>query len=226
MRHLKAILGFGLALTILSGCVTTQDPFTGETKVSETAKGAGIGAVAGAALGAGGAAVAGGDKSDVAKGAAAGGILGAITGAFAGNRIDQQEARLREELQAAGVSVTRRGDNIVLNMAESLSFAAGQTSVDQRGEEVLASVAKVFIEFEDTKIDVLGHTDGSGKESRNVALSAQRAQNVANSLARKGVSASRLSATGLGSAQPILPNDTRDGRKANRRVEILIAPIA
>jgi len=151
--------------------------------------------------------------------------IGIVVGLINGAKVDRQEAMLREELEKNGVSVTRRGDNIVLNMGKALQFASGATRVTPEGRRVLNSVAIVLKEFDGSIVDVLGFTDDRGAEATNQKISENRAFNVAKVLVDFGVDARRLAVAGRGEADPIAPNTVPEGRERNRRVEIHIRPL-
>jgi len=211
--------------TLLAGC--QANPYTGEEELSNTTTRGAAGVAVGAAIGAGvGAAASKGDAEVTLLGAAIGGLLGGLIGASQGQELDRQEALLREKLQAAGVSVDRRGDNIVLNLAQGVSFAPGETTIDGKGQQILDAIKEVLVEFDDTTIDVFGYTDNQGNDVQNRSVSLERARNVALYLQGSGVSPDRLRFHGVGDADPIAPNDTPEGRAANRRVELHIAPVA
>jgi len=199
----------------LVGCQTT-DPYTGEEKVSKTTIGAGVGAAGGAIIGA----IAGNRK-----GALIGAGIGALAGGLVGNYMDRQEAKLRAQLQGTGVSVTRSGDNIILNMPGNVTFATDSADVSSSFYPVLDSVALVINEFEKTYVDVVGHTDSTGRAEYNQQLSERRAQSVANYLEGHQVLAQRLLVRGLGASSPIASNETPQGRQQNRRVEIVLVPL-
>ena len=144
-KKLAAVL---LAATMLASCTT--DPFTGQQRVSNTAGGAalgaGLGALAGLAVG--GSSVA--QRNAVLIGAG----IGALTGGAIGNYMDRQEAALRAQLQGTGVSVTRVGDQIVLNMPSNITFATDQDAVKAGFYPTLNSVALVLKRFNQTVVDV------------------------------------------------------------------------
>ena len=198
----------------LTACTTT-DPYTGERQVSNTAKGAGIGAVAGGVIGA----VAGDDEAAIA-GAAAGALIGGGIGQY----MDRQEQELRRELASTGVRVQRNGDNIRLIMPGNITFATGQSQVRPEFYNTLGSVARVLQKYDQTNVLVEGHTDNVGADQMNLDLSIARAENVGNYLAGQGVAVPRIRALGYGETQPIAQNATDDGRQQNRRVEIQLTP--
>ena len=206
-------------VALVAGCYT-MDPYTGEKKVSDTTKGAGIGALAGAAVGA----VAGGSHNR-GKGALIGAGVGALAGGAVGNYMDRQEAKLRAQLQGTGVSVARNGDNIDLVMPGNITFATGSADLNPGFFAVLDSVALVLKEYDKTTIDISGHTDSTGSADKNQALSGQRASTVAQYLRTKGIADQRLAANGYGSTRPFASNSTADGRQKNRRVELSLTPV-
>jgi outer membrane protein OmpA-like peptidoglycan-associated protein len=210
---------------VLGGCMTT-DPYTGERKVSKTTVGAGIGALGGAAAGAAIGAASGGHRGRrAATGAAIGAGVGAATGGGIGYYMDQQEAKLRQRLERTGVSVTRSGDNIILNMPGNITFRTDSSDISSGFYDVLNSVALVLNEFDRTYVDVQGHTDSTGSDSYNQTLSERRARSVADYLTAQRVASHRLGVQGFGESRPIASNDTEAGRAQNRRVEIQIAPV-
>ncbi|MGV8937521.1 MAG: OmpA family protein [Allorhizobium sp.] len=217
---IKKLTVIALAATYLTGCTTT-DPYTGQQKTSNLAGGA----VLGAALGAVGGAVIGGGGRDSRNGALIGAGIGALAGGAIGSYMDNQEAELRAQLQGTGISVTRMGDRIILNMPSNITFATDQDRVNPGFYPTLNSVAIVLRKFEKTLIDVNGHTDSTGSQEHNQALSERRALSVADYLGSQGIDQRRVSALGFGQNQPIASNATPDGRAQNRRVEIQIAPI-
>ena len=206
---------------VLAACAT--DPFTGERTVSN----AGIGAATGAALGALTGAVIGNNvgDGDARRGTLIGAGIGALTGGGIGAYMDQQEAKLRAQLAATGVSVTRNGDQIILNMPSNITFDTGQASLKPEFFGVLNSVALVFQEFPRTLIDIYGHTDSDGSEQFNLDLSQRRAEAVASYLSAQRIDPRRMLIRGFGETQPIAPNTTEAGKAQNRRVEIRIAPL-
>ena len=205
-----------LILTLgLAGCAT--NPYTGEQEASKTAKGAGLGALAGA--------IAGVIAGDSRKSTLIGAGIGALAGGAVGYYMDQQESKLRAKLQNSGVSVTRNGNNIILNMPGNVTFATNSSNISANFYEVLSSVALVINEFEKTYVDITGHTDSTGADSYNMQLSVARASSVSSYFRSQGVVSQRIFAQGLGETQPIANNDTAQGRTQNRRVEIVLTPV-
>jgi outer membrane protein OmpA-like peptidoglycan-associated protein len=206
-----------LAATVVSSGCQTLKPYTDEPETSRTAKGAGIGAAAGAVAGV----VIGGSRKATLIGAG----IGALVGGAVGNYMDREAEALRQRLRATGVSVTRHDDHIILNMPGNVTFATDSADISSSFYEVLDSVALVLNEFEKTYVDVVGHTDSTGRAEYNQALSVRRAQSVSDYLMTREVMAERLVVTGRGQTQPIASNDTPEGRALNRRVEIVLTPL-
>lgn len=214
MKTISLLLG---SVFIVQACTT--DPYTGEKKVSNTAIGAAIGAAAGAV---GGVIVGGSNKR---KAALIGAGIGTVVGGGVGFYMDQQEKKLRQQLQGTGVQVVRDGDNIILNMPGNITFDTDSSVVKADFMDVLHSVSLVLDEYEKTYVDVMGHTDSTGSDSYNLQLSQNRAQAVASVLTSKGVEPVRLVVRGFGEQYPIASNDTPSGRAQNRRVEIALSPV-
>lgn len=214
----KTLTALASVLVFTAACTTT-DPFTGQQRVSNTAGGAALGAAAGAGLGL----LAGGDDR---RNALIGAGIGAIAGGAVGNYMDRQQAELRAQLQGTGVSVTRVGNNIILNMPSNITFATDQDQVVRAFFPTLDSVALVLQRYNQTLINVYGHTDSTGDDSYNQALSQRRAQSVANYLGGRGVNPQRFLVSGFGESRPIADNSTEAGRAQNRRVEIELVPLS
>ncbi|MEW9808043.1 OmpA family protein [Mesorhizobium marinum] len=215
----KKMIAALAAAALLGACST--DPYTGEQKVSNTAGGAAIGAGLGALAGM----AVGGSKNAQRNAVLIGAGLGALTGGAIGATMDKNEADLRAELQGTGVSVTRVGDQVILNMPSDITFAVDQDAVKSSFYPTLNSVAKVLNRYQRTVVDVYGHTDSTGSDQHNLDLSQRRALSVANYLSAQGVDSRRFAVTGFGESRPIAPNSTAEGRAQNRRVEIQLSPL-
>ncbi|MET0988991.1 MAG: OmpA family protein [Steroidobacteraceae bacterium] len=213
-KLLAAVLA---ALVLTTGC-TTVNPYTGEQQTSKAAKGAGIGAAAGAVAGL----LTKGDKLDNAL---IGAGVGAMAGGGVGYYMDVQEKKLRDRLAGTGVSVTRNGDNITLNLPSNVTFASNSSDLNSQFFATLDSVGTVLKEYNKTVVEVAGHTDSTGSDEYNKQLSTRRAQTVANYLTNRGIKQERLLPVGAGEAYPVASNDTEQGKQLNRRVELTIVPV-
>jgi outer membrane protein OmpA-like peptidoglycan-associated protein len=214
------ILAIVSAAIFASGC-ETLNPYTGEEQMSKSSKGALIGAATGAVVGL----VSGGDSLERRQRALLGAGIGALAGGTAGYYMDRQEAELRAELSGTGVSVTRIGDNITLNMPGNVTFATDSSDLNPAFFSVLKSVSKVAREFDQTVIEVAGHTDSTGADAYNQTLSERRASTVSAYLQARSISAQRMITIGMGESMPVADNTSENGRQANRRVEITLVPL-
>jgi outer membrane protein OmpA-like peptidoglycan-associated protein len=211
----KELLLATVAAFSLSACTTTGWN-------SNAVKGGAGGAAAGAVAGLVYASVA---NKDARTAALVGAGLGALTGASVGAYMDRQEAELRNSLSNTGVTVTRQGDQIILNMPSNVTFQTDQSNVEPQFYEALNSVSAVLQKYPKTLVDIYGHTDSTGSEQYNLELSNRRAMSVANYVSGRGVDPRRVYVTGYGEARPIASNSTESGRAQNRRVEIQISPL-
>ncbi|HEX7237152.1 MAG TPA: OmpA family protein [Gammaproteobacteria bacterium] len=211
------MVGFAI---VLPAC-TTLDAYTREEQTSHAQRQAVIGAAAGAVAGL----ITGDDSMERKKRALVGAGLGALAGAGVGTYMDRQEAKLRAELERTGVSVTRNGDNITLNMPGNITFATNSADLNASFYDVLNSVSMVLAEFDKTVIEVAGHTDSTGTDAYNQQLSERRAQSVVAYLGTRNVRADRMIAIGAGETHPVATNDTDAGRQLNRRVELTLVPL-
>lgn len=220
MRNVSYLPFLLSSILVLNLSCVTQDAATDEKEVSSTAIGAAAGAVVGV--------IAGnqvkGDKDAKRRAQATGALLGAAIGGGIGNYMDRQEEKLRQKLRSSGVSVTRKGDEIVLNMPGNITFDQGKSTIKEDFHGVLGSVGEVLKEFDKSDVKVTGHTDNRGNAQANQTLSENRASAVSLYLQSKGVAGKRLSTAGFGSSQPVGDNKTDEGRSQNRRVEIVLTP--
>ena len=217
---MKVFLAAASLTVVLSGC-ETLDAYTQESKTSSATKGAVIGAIAGAVVGL----ASGDDAVERRQRALIGAGVGALAGGAVGAYMDRQEAELRAELQGSGVSVTRIGDNITLNMPGNITFATNSSDLSPAFFDVLNSVGKVLTKFDQTVVEVAGHTDSTGSDAYNQALSERRSTSVASYLQSQSINPQRMITIGLGESMPVADNATPEGRQANRRVEITMVPV-
>jgi outer membrane protein OmpA-like peptidoglycan-associated protein len=188
----------------------------GCSSLSNTEKGAIIGAGAGAA---GGAAV--GQASDnTAEGAILGAVVGGAAGALIGQRMDRKANELDRELENA--EVERVGEGIKVTFDSGLLFDFDSAALRDNARENLAEFAESMQDFEDTNILIVGHTDSKGSEDYNQKLSERRSKSAADYIIQRGIDDSRIMTTGKGESEPVASNDTEEGRQQNRRVEVAI----
>lgn len=233
MYNQRNLIAAAVLTTLLAACATQGGGYYGSTPppqqqpqgeqagMSKTSKGALIGAAVGVAAGL----LSGDDATERRQRALVGAGVGALTGGAIGNYQDRQERALRERMAGTGVGVVRQGDNITLNMPGNVTFAFNDASLQPQFYPVLNDVARTLNEYNQTVIEVAGHTDNVGSDAYNQELSVRRANSVAAYLSGQGVMQQRLITVGAGESRPIASNDTEEGRAQNRRVEITLVPV-
>lgn len=210
----KTLLITAVSSVFLAACVT--DPYTGQSTLSKTAMGGGIGAASGAAIGT---AFGGNDWKNAGWGALAGGALGAAVGAY----MDHQQKEMEQSLQGTGIEVQRTAENTLnLNMPSSITFAFDSATLTPQAQSALNSVANILNQYPESTITVTGHTDDLGSDTYNQRLSEQRAASVSSYLSQHGVNLARLKQQGMGERMPKYPNTNEENRSQNRRVELAI----
>lgn len=183
---------------------------------SRKQKGAAIGATAGAVIGG----IIGEQSDNTAVGAILGAAIGGAAGAYIGHYMDQQAAELERDLE--GAKIERIGEGIKITFDSGILFDVDKATLKDQSRRNLEKLAVILNKYEDTNILLEGHTDATGSEEYNLELSRRRAQAVANYLAQLGVNPTRFTIMGYGESQPVASNDTEEGRRLNRRVEIAI----
>ena len=202
-----------LAIAVLAGCANMN-----ETQ-QDTAKGAGIGALAGAVLGA---AVGG------SRGAATGAVLGGAAGAVGGNiwskKMQDQKAAMEKATVGTGVAVSQTADNrLKLDIPSDVSFDVGRSAIKPNFDPILNQFGSTLVQHPETTISIIGHTDSTGSDAINNPLSIDRANSARDYLVSRGVARNRISTDGRGAREPVGDNATVQGRDKNRRIEIYVA---
>jgi outer membrane protein OmpA-like peptidoglycan-associated protein len=211
----KFIMGASALVLLASGCATNPD---GSYEYKKT----GIGALGGAALGAGAGALIGG-KTHRGRNAAIGGLSGAVVGGAVGNYMDRQAAALKKNMPEA--EVVRDGDKVYVALPSGILFDLGKDALKPGAKESLSKAAATLKDSQ-TNIIIQGHTDSTGSDAINQPLSERRADRVREFLVSQGVPASKMTAVGYGSSRPAVPNDSETNRALNRRVQLEISPNA
>lgn len=220
--QMKYALASAVAAAMLAGCATDPSAYrTNPDTNDRTTRGAIIGATVGAVAGL----LSGDDAVERRQRALVGAGIGGLAGGTIGNYQDRQERALRDRLAGSGVDVVRQGDNITLNMPDNITFGFNRSDLQPQFRPVLDRLASTLTEYNQTIIEVAGHTDSVGSDAYNMDLSRRRANNVASYLQGRGVSQQRMEIVAAGESRPIASNDTEDGRARNRRVEITLVPL-
>lgn len=139
--------------------------------------------------------------------------------------VDRQYTVLQDDLRGSGVTVQKRGAQIILELPSDVNFAFDKYDIQPRFYSVLNAVSRTLAKYPATYVDVNGHTDAIGSYAYNQTLSERRADAVADYLFSHSVTPARLHVQGFGKTEPIASNATIAGRAANRRVEIVLTPV-
>lgn len=216
MQKLKTLSSVALAgsLAVLAGC-TTVNPYTGQSQVTDSTKGALLGAGAGAGIGA----LAGGTH-----GALIGGAIGTAAGGLIGYSMDKENEELRQALVGTGVQVQQDGNQIYLVMSSDVTFNTNSSDINAGFYPALNSVAIVLRKYSNNNVIITGYTDNVGSPTYNQQLSLRRAQSVAAYLTGQGIAANRIYPNGMGELNPVASNNTAAGRAQNRRVVMTLRP--
>ena len=210
-RAMAAVAAFGF----LTAC-TDPGQLVPDGPNQRTNQGVLLGAATGALLGN----LVGGDTAATAIGAVVGGAAGGVIG----NRLDKQAAELRGQLGNEEITVVNQGDRLVVSLPQDITFASDSFDVRPSLRSDLALVANNLVQYPDSTVQVIGHTDNTGDAGYNQTLSERRANAVADILQAGGVRFDRLQTIGQGENVPVASNLTEEGKQQNRRVEIVIVP--
>ena len=215
-KTIKSAMGIGIISGLLSvtGC-TAINPYTGQSQVNDTTKGAIVGGAGGAAVGG---LIGGG------HGALIGAAVGTAAGGLVGYSMDQENKELRQTLMNTGVQVQQNGNQITLVLASDVTFATNSPNINAGFYPTLNSVALVLKKYNNNNVIITGYTDTTGSATYNQQLSQARAQSVGAYLAGQGINQNRVYVQGMGELNPIASNSTTQGRAQNRRVEITLRP--
>lgn len=182
-------------------------------------------------------------KNGAATGAAIGGIIGAISGddnklgsaalgaaigaglgGAIGSHLDKQARELEASMANDQVRIVNTGDSLVVTMPQDILFATDSATVNPGLRGDLGALSRNLLNYPNSAVEVIGHTDNVGDADYNMSLSRRRAASVASVLFENGVPSSRVVTIGRGEDAPIASNLTEAGKQQNRRVEIIIRP--
>ena len=192
---------------VTAGCASMGD---------QQKKGTGIGAVAGGVVGA----VIGHQTGSTARGALIGAVVGGTAGTLIGRRMDGQAEKLARELE--GAQVSRVGEGIAITFDSGILFPFDSAELTSEARTNLRKLADSLQAEVRTEVMIVGHTDSAGSDAYNRELSERRGRAAQSYLSSIGVSPSRVRSSGRGESEPIASNDSDDGRRQNRRVELAI----
>ncbi|MCE4371021.1 OmpA family protein [Xanthomonas hortorum] len=223
-KSLAVALASAIALSACStgGSYVQRDQYGDQTQQqNRTGRNALIGTAIGVAAGL----LTGDSATERRQHAMVGAGIGALSGAAVGQYQDRQERALRERTANTGIEVQRQGDNITLNLPDGITFDFGKSALKPQFYTALNGVASTLREYNQTMVEVVGHTDSVGSDAVNQRLSEERAGAVAQYLTAQGVQRERMETMGAGKRYPIADNNTDAGRAQNRRVEIRLIPL-
>ena len=212
--HRTRIPALAVAATLLAGCATDDPNRSAKT-------GAVVGAIVGAVIG---------NQGDKDRDRYIGAAVGAIGGAAVGSYMDRQrrelEEKLADEQRREALEITELGDNALrIGIASDATFEFDRAEIQPQFKPTYAKIADVLADYERTIVHIVGHTDSIGSDTYNLGLSRRRAESVGLFLRSQGVSGDRLIYEGRGESEPLASNETSEGRRRNRRVDIVIKPI-
>ena len=215
----KSFLTVGLCSALFLGACTDPGTLSVPSDPNQNTK---QGALLGGLIGAGVGAIA--NDSDPLLGALAGGAIGAAGGGLIGNQLDKQAAELRQQLANDGITIVNAGDRLIVTVPNDITFDTDSSTVRPALRADLVKVGQNLVNYPNSNVQIIGHTDSDGNASYNFGLSERRANAVADILQANGVSYSRITTVGQGENNPIASNLTAAGKAQNRRVEIVIVP--
>jgi len=219
MKLIKKISAIAFAITMtltFANCEATKN-------ANNKQKGGVIGAAGGAIIGA----IIGnnvGDGNNSEIGAVIGGVIGGTAGVLIGKRMDEQAKKIETEIPGAEVERVDNGIVVTFDENSGVYFDTNKAYINSKSKVTLDKLANIFMEFPDTKILVVGHTDSTGAADYNMDLSERRAKSVTSYLISDGIASSRFETLWYGETQPKYDNTTAEGRAKNRRVNVAIVP--
>lgn len=220
----KAVVSIvSLAVAVAVSACSSTGSADGKRSMTNAEKGALIGVLSGAAIGAA-------SSKKRGKGALIGAVGGGLAGTAVGHYMDRQKQDLEKSLQSerdsGAVKIEKLpGDVVKITMTSQTAFDSGSAALKAGFVPTMDRLAKVVVQYEKTELTVIGHTDSEGSTQSNQELSQRRAHAVTDYLQGKNVNPERLDAIGKGETEPVDDNRTDAGRRANRRVEILVEPV-
>ena len=222
MKHFSVYVILASFAIFSTGCAT--DEYGNQRPMTDAEKGALIGAASGAVIGA----LA--KKDNRTKGALIGAVGGGLTGAAVGSYMDSQKKDLEKvlapEVQSGAINIAKvNQNNLLITMTAQTAFDFDSTEIKPGFHSTMDKIANVLVRYGKTHLTIVGHTDNVGTHLYNQTLSERRSGAVTAYLRAKGVIPQRLESVGQGENSPRATNATEEGRRLNRRVEIIIEPV-
>jgi outer membrane protein OmpA-like peptidoglycan-associated protein len=217
----KKVLAALLISTLAVPACNTSTGFDQNIDRTKTKQGAIIGGLVGAVAGM---SQSGDNSVERKQRAVRGALIGAGLGAAIGNELDKQAAELQRDMNNNDVIIQNTGDRLIVTLPQDILFAVDSTHITPSLRSDLSVLAQNLINYPNSTIQIIGHTDNTGSADYNQSLSTERALAVSSILQQNGVPQFRIQATGRGESQPIASNLTPEGRAQNRRVDVVILP--
>ncbi len=221
MVNRTKILAALLIPTLAVSACNTSTGFDQNIDRTQTKQGAIVGGLIGAVAGM---STGGDNRVERRQGAVRGALIGAGLGAAIGNELDKQAAELRRDMDNNEVMIQNTGDRLIVTLPQDILFAVNSTHITPSLRSDLAVLAQNLINYPNSTIQIIGHTDNTGSAEYNQSLSTERALAVSSVLQQHGVPQFRIQSMGRGESQPIASNLTPEGRAQNRRVDVVILP--
>lgn len=217
----KKVLAALLISTLAVPACNTSTGFDQNIDRTKTKQGAIIGGLVGAVAGM---SQSGDNSVERKQRAVRGALIGAGLGAAIGNELDKQAAELQRDMNNNDVIIQNTGDRLIVTLPQDILFAVDSTHITPSLRSDLSVLAQSLINYPNSTIQIIGHTDNTGSADYNQSLSTERALAVSSILQQNGVPQFRIQSTGRGESQPIASNLTPEGRAQNRRVDVVILP--
>ena len=217
----KKVLAALLISTLAVPACNTSTGFDQNIDRTKTKQGAIIGGLVGAVAGM---SQSGDNSVERKQRAVRGALIGAGLGAAIGNELDKQAAELQRDMNNNDVIIQNTGDRLIVTLPQDILFAVDSTHITPSLRSDLSVLAQSLINYPNSTIQIIGHTDNTGSADYNQSLSTERALAVSSILQQNGVPQFRIQATARGESQPIASNLTPEGRAQNRRVDVVILP--
>jgi len=215
-----------IIVAVVAGSVALGGCVMGErgAPLTDSEKGALIGAAGGAVLGA--VAYSGNRSKGALIGVIGGGLAGSAVGAYMDNQRRDLQKYLAPEIGSGQARVERLANDVLrITMTSQTAFDTDSSDIKPAFHSTMDKVGEVLVRYGKTTLTIAGHTDNVGSAQYNQSLSERRALSVARYLEAKRVNPMRLSTVGKGESVPAASNGTQAGRQANRRVEIYVQPV-
>jgi outer membrane protein OmpA-like peptidoglycan-associated protein len=217
----KKVLAALLISTLAVPACNTSTGFDQNIDRTKTKQGAIIGGLVGAVAGM---SQSGDNSVERKQRAVRGALIGAGLGAAIGNELDKQAAELQRDMNNNDVIIQNTGDRLIVTLPQDILFAVDSTHITPSLRSDLSVLAQNLINYPNSTIQIIGHTDNTGSADYNQSLSTDRALAISSILQQNGVPQFRIQSTGRGESQPIASNLTPEGRAQNRRVDVVILP--